>query len=233
MTAGVRTTAAETTVAEVTLFGHWICPYSVRVEFALAQQGRAYEVVEVPPTAARPRDFVVPAEFIAHSPRGEIPMIKVGDTFLADSLPILDFLAPDPPAIVTQRSHWIDAHVFPPMIGIYYGTDRERIERAAGRLADAFGEIDDWLAETGWLAGPGPTTAEAVLVPVYVRLEGLRRLGFTTALPPRVQEHRERCEQLRGGSAVRWTAEQVDEFIWRFETYRRRVAERVGERAGS
>lgn len=36
----------------VTLFGHWICPFSVRVEFALVQLGIDYEIVDVPPTAA-------------------------------------------------------------------------------------------------------------------------------------------------------------------------------------
>ena len=44
----------------VTLFGHWICPFSVRVEFALAQRGIEYTVVDVPPRAVRPKGFVVP-----------------------------------------------------------------------------------------------------------------------------------------------------------------------------
>ena len=39
---------------DVTLFGHWICPYSVRVSFALAERDIAHDVVDVPPTAARP-----------------------------------------------------------------------------------------------------------------------------------------------------------------------------------
>ncbi|MEN9593831.1 MAG: hypothetical protein RLY23_314, partial [Actinomycetota bacterium] len=57
----------------------------MRVEFALVQLGIKYEVVDVPPTAVRPKDFVIPAEFAANSPRAEIPMIREGGRYLADS----------------------------------------------------------------------------------------------------------------------------------------------------
>ena len=76
----------------VTLFGHWICPFSVRVEFALAQRGIEYTVVDVPPRAVRPKGFVVPEEFIAHSPKLEVPMVKIDGEYLADSIPILEWL---------------------------------------------------------------------------------------------------------------------------------------------
>jgi glutathione S-transferase len=77
---------------DVVLFGHWICPFSVRVEFALAQKEIAYSLVNVPPRAVRPKGFVVPEEFIAHSPKLEVPMVRVGETYLADSIPILQWL---------------------------------------------------------------------------------------------------------------------------------------------
>ena len=32
---------------------------------------------------------------------------------------------------------WIDTHVFPPMIGVYYGTRPERIADSAGALTAA------------------------------------------------------------------------------------------------
>ena len=66
----------------VTLFGHWICPFSVRVEFALAQRGIEYTVVDVPPRAVRPKGFVVPEEFIAHSPKLEVPMVKIDGEYI-------------------------------------------------------------------------------------------------------------------------------------------------------
>ncbi len=61
----------------VTLYGHWICPYSTRIEFALHQRRIVHDVVDVPPTAVREPGYVVPREFTEHSPRLEIPMVRV------------------------------------------------------------------------------------------------------------------------------------------------------------
>ena len=125
----------------VTLFGHWICPFSVRVEFALAQRGIEYTVVDVPPRAVRPKGFVVPEEFIAHSPKLEVPMVKIDGEYLADSIPILEWLEEKfsdssllpsvdaAQAIVRERVEWLNKYVYRPMIGVYYGTKQGQINR--------------------------------------------------------------------------------------------------------
>jgi glutathione S-transferase len=141
------TTAASP--ASVSLYGHWICPFATRVAFALAERRIEHDLVDVPPSAVRPKGFVLPPEFVEHTPRLEIPMVRVDDEFLADSIPIL-----------------------------------------------------------GWLD---------------VRLEGLRRLGFGHPLPRRVEDHRRRCQELDGWSAVVWSDEQTDELVGRFEAHRRRA----------
>ena len=83
--------------------------------------------------------------------------------------------------------------------------------------------MDGWLAESTWLAGDRPPLAEAVMIPLYVRLAGLRRLGFDSPLPASVDDHRHRCGELEGWPAVAWSDEQTDEFVGRFETHRRRA----------
>lgn len=217
------------TPATVALFGHWICPFSVRVEYALAQRGIGYEVIDVPPTAVRPRGFVVPDEFVQHSPRLEVPMVRIGDRYLADSIPILLWLEDefaDHPMLpvgdadeVRARMEWIDRHVYRPMIGVYYGTDEARIATAGEALGVALHHVAEWV-DDGWCVGSQPSLCEALLVPLYVRLDGLRRLGFTVPLPTAVHDHHERCRATTGWRAVEWTDEQVDEFVGRFEKYR-------------
>lgn len=219
--------------AEVALFGHWICPFSTRVEFALHQRGIEHELVEVPPTAARPEGFVVPQEFIDHSPRLEVPMVRVGRDYLADSIPVLEWLeeevdAPaliptdaEAAALVRERVAWIDHHAFRPMVGVYYGTEPDRIERAGDKLAAALATMGEWADADGWLAGARPTLAEAVAIPIHVRLGGLQRLGLTAAIPASWTAHGQRCRELTGWGAVEWTQEQEDEFVGRFEAYRR------------
>jgi glutathione S-transferase len=224
-----------TAASSVSLYGHWICPFATRVAFALAERGIVHDLVEVPPSAVRPKDFVLPDEFVEHSPRLEIPMVRVGEEFRADSIPILEWLeaqlerqpllpeGADARALVRDRMAWLDRQVFRAMVGVYYGTDPDRIEGAALALHDALTEVDGWLAETTWLAGERPTLAEAVLVPLYVRLDGLRRLGFGHPLPRRVEDHRRRGQELDGWSAVAWSDEQTDELVGRFEAHRRRA----------
>jgi len=226
--------ASVDSLAEVTVYGHWICPFATRVEFALAQRAIAHDQVNVPPTAARPKGFVVPDEFVAHSPKLEIPLVRIGREWLADSIPILEWmesrfdenpLLPDTEperALVRDRMRWVDEHLFPSMIGVYYQVESQRIAAAAAALSDAFGEIAQWLEDGEWLAGEQLTLVEAVALPVYVRLEGLRRLGFRHQLPSNVEAHRDRCSQLVGWPAVAWTDDHVDEFVGRFEKFRER-----------
>jgi glutathione S-transferase len=221
-------------VDHVTLFGHWICPSSVRVSFALAERGITHDLVDVPPTAARPPGYVVPPEFVEHSPRGEIPLVRIGSEYRADSLPILEWLEeridgrsllPSDPGERTRvfdAMAWIDARVFPPMIGVYYGTHAERIAASAADLADALVALGDRLGDGRWLVGEGPTLAEATVEPLYVRLDGLVRLGFDRPLDPRVAAHRARVAQLDGGRAVAWSTAQTDEFVGRCEAFRAR-----------
>ncbi len=220
--------------ADVALYGHWICPFATRVEFALHQRGIDHELIDLPPSAARGPDFELPDEFVAHSPRLEIPMVRIGDDYLADSIPVLewmedrvttDSLFPADQSgrtLVRERMAWIDRHAFRPMIGVYYGTDPDRITRASDALADALAEMGRWTADTGWLAGSEPTLAEAVAMPIHVRMDGLRRLGFAGELTHDWQAHAERCRQLAGWAAVAWSASQTDEFVARFEALRRK-----------
>lgn len=215
--------------APVALFGHWICPFSVRVEFALAQRGIAYEVVDVPPSAVRPRGFVVPDEFVQHSPRLEVPMVRIGDRYLADSIPILLWLEAefdDRPLLPADHAHdvrarigWIDRHVYRPMIGVYYGIEPSQIATSSEALEAALGQVAEWVAD-GWCVGSEPSLCEALLVPLYVRLEGLRRLGCTATMPGPVLDHLERCRATVGWQVVEWSTEQIDEFVGRFEKYR-------------
>ena len=87
------------------------------------------------------------------------------------------------------------------------------------------------MEQVDWLAGDAPSLAEALMVAVYVRLDGLRRLGLTAVVPPTIEAHLQRCRNLRGWSTVEWSPEQIDEFVGRFEKYRER--QRARERAAT
>ena len=225
-------------MSDVAVYGHWICPFVTRVEFAIAQRGVERALVDLPPSAVRGPDFVLPPEFVAHSPKFEVPMVRVGERYLADSIPILEWLEteldappllpadPEHRALVRERMAWIDRHAFRPMGGVSYGTDPDRIARAIEKLGEALSQLGEWADQDGWLGGSEPTLADAVAVPIHVRLEGLQRLGFTAPVDPRWLAHGDRCRAEPGWSAVVWSAEQTDEFVGRFEAFRRKQAHR-------
>lgn len=220
----------------VDLYGHWTCPFVHRVAWALAERGIDHGHVDVPPSAVRPRDFVLPDEFVANSPRLEIPMVRVGEEYLADSIPVLEWLEVVVPAappllprddegatLVRERVRRIDAEVFAPMIGVYYGVDDDRIATASAALSDALAEVAGWLDDGPWLAGAVPTLADAVFVPFLVREGALRSLGFVDPVPDAVVEYAGRVRAGRGWPAVEWTSEQADELVGRFLARRRKV----------
>lgn len=226
---------------DVVLYGHWTCPFVHRVAWALAERGIDHGHVDVPPSAVRPKDFVLPEEFVAHSPRLEIPMVRVGEEYLADSIPVLEWLevvVPDAPpllprdhggaTLVRERVRRIDAEVFTPMIGVYYGVEDERIGKASAALSDALDEVSGWLDDGPWLAGEVPTLADAVFVPLLVREGALRALGFVDPVPDAIVEYAARVRAGRGWPAVEWSSEQADELVGRFLARRRKVRARRG-----
>lgn len=216
----------------VRLFGHWTCPYVNRVDFALGQRGIDFGLVNVPPSAVRPKNFVLPEEFIAHSPRLEVPMVCVDGDFLADSIPVLCFLEeridappllpPDQTDSVLQRVARLDEILMRNMGGVAYGVEPTKVDRAARRLAEGFEEMAGWLQEAPWLAGPDPTLAEAIAVPIYLRLPGLTALGFDRSLPTEIERHRAATLALPGGRHVAWSADQEAEYLGRHRKARRR-----------
>ena len=217
---------------EVELFGHWICPYSTRVSFSLAEREITHRLTDVPPTAARPTGFTVPAAFLANSPKGEIPLLRIGNEYLADSIPILRWLedritqnpmlptAGPERSTVLARASRIDAVLYPAMIGIYYGVEDASINRASHQLDAALSEIAEWLKPTGWLDGVAITMADSILVPFYVRLDGLRHLGFDHDVNATIEAHRLRLEERPSFDSVRWNQQQTEEFVGRFRAYR-------------
>lgn len=215
----------------VTLWGHWTCPFVNRVDWALGQRDIDHDLVPVPPSAVRPADFVLPDEFVAHSPKLEVPMVRIDGEFQVDSIPLLFWLearveqAPLLPAdredLIRERVTRLDETLMKPMYGIAYGTDDEKIDRAAGRLADAFAEMADWLEDDDWLAGPAPTLVDAIAAPIHLRLPGLMALGFDRPIPDAVAEHRTRLLAERGGRHVAWTDDQAAEYLGRHRKFRR------------
>jgi glutathione S-transferase len=159
-------------------------------------------------------------------------MVKIDGEYLADSIPILEWLEEKftdssllpsddaAQALVRERVEWLNKYVYRPMIGVYYGTDAALIQESSVAFMKAMETVDQWLQSSQWLAGDTPTLAEAIMAGVYTRLDGLRQLGLAGELPASVQQHLERCSELTGWRKVEWSTEQTSDFVGRFLKYR-------------
>ncbi len=222
-------------------YGHWICPFAKRVKFALSHKQIPHSDIEVPPSALRGKDHVLPPEFVAHSNHNEIPVICHDGQFHADSIPILQFLetVPSQRTLLTgdatidnqilDRADWLNANLMMNAVFIYYQARPDWLQIGNQGIIQAFGQMETWLDGADWLAAQQPSIADVIAIPVYIRLDGLEQLGLQWDGPgPNVRAHIDRCSNLPGYETVDWTTEQTNEFVGRFkkahEKFRRKWA---------
>src|SRR6202023_4049560 len=78
-------TYGATPMPHLTLISHRLCPYVQRAAIALAEKGVPFDRIDVDLAAK-------PAWFMAISPLGKTPVLKVGDAAIFESAVILEYL---------------------------------------------------------------------------------------------------------------------------------------------
>src|SRR5216117_2456708 len=126
-------------MAKLTLISHHLCPYVQRVAIALAERGVAFERIYID-LAAKP-DW-----FLALSPLGKVPLLRVGDSddvlfessviceYLEDTLP--QPLHPADPLGRARHRGWMElgSSVLGDIWNLEIAQDAAGIERAAAAL---------------------------------------------------------------------------------------------------
>ena len=164
----------------LTLISHPLCPYVQRAAIALTEKAVPFRRVDVD-LAAKP-DW-----FLALSPLGKTPVLKVGETPVFESAVILEYLeetAANPlhPADLLQRAHhrgWIEfaSVVLNGIAGLYNARDREAFETAVGLLRDRFRQVEAALGRGPWFAGASFGLVDAAFAPVFRYFDVLDRIG--------------------------------------------------------
>lgn len=161
----------------LTLVSHHLCPYVQRAAIALAEKGVAFERVHVDLSNK-------PDWFVALSPLGKVPLLKVRDgnveNVIFESAVILEFLEetqpvplhPADPLDRARHRSWIEfGSAMLNAIGRLYNaktaTAFDREAEAIGAMAD---RIERELAERGgspWFDVGGFSLVDAVYAPVF------------------------------------------------------------------
>lgn len=164
----------------ITLVSHALCPYVQRIAIALAEKGIAHDRISID-LADKP-DW-----FLAISPLGRTPVLKVGGAALFESAAILDFLEETQPSPLHPRDPferarhraWIGfgSEVLNDIAGFYNAADDAALEAKAAALRARFRRLEDQLREGPWFAGDRFSLVDAVFAPVFRYFETFERIG--------------------------------------------------------
>ena len=171
------------------------CPWAMRARLALRYAGCAVQVVEV-------KMKEKPAELLALSPKGTVPVLDSGDGVLEESLDIMRWALEqhDPedwrlladPAAARQADALIARNDsrFKAQVNLYKYAERyPEYSRAHYRQqAEAWlAELENLLADRAFLFANHPSLADAAVLPLMRQFAGVEPEWFAEAAYPRLR----------------------------------------------
>jgi glutathione S-transferase len=154
---------------KLTLISHALCPYVQRAAIALAEKGVACERIDIDL-----RDK--PQWFLALSPTGKTPLLRVGDEAIFESAVICEYLedtvAPAlHPADPLQRARhraWIEfaSGTLNEIWSLYTAKDDAGLQKAQAALAQRFAQLEQVVAGP-YFGGAAFSLVDAAFAPVF------------------------------------------------------------------
>jgi len=155
----------------LTLISHALCPYVQRAAIVLAEKEVPFERIMID-LADKP-DW-----FTAASPLGKVPLLKVGEQYLFESAPIVEFLdetrspklhPTDPAARARHRAYIEFASQILNGIGtLYSAKDDTGFAAASEALKTKFSHLETVIDPSGpFFAGPSFSLVDAAFAPVF------------------------------------------------------------------
>jgi glutathione S-transferase len=168
--------------ADLTLISHTLCPYVQRAAIALAEKAVVFRRVDV--------DLAnKPAWFLAVSPLGRTPVLRVGDTSVFESHAILDYLDetlpprmhPEDALARAEHRGWIAfaSAVLDDIAGLYGATDEAAFDARRTRLAARLAVVEARLRGGPWFDGAAFSLVDAAFAPVFRYVDAFDRIGLT------------------------------------------------------
>lgn len=164
----------------LTLVSHQLCPFVQRAAIALDEKGVAFERIDV--DLANKPDW-----FLAISPLGKVPLLKVGDAVIFESAVILEYLeetGPNPlhPADPLRRAEhrsWIEfgSSILNDIWTFYTAADEGALQAKARALADKFARLEQRLDEGRCFDGSRFSLVDAAFGPVFRYFDAFDRIG--------------------------------------------------------
>lgn len=174
---------------DLTLISHPLCPYVQRAVIALTEKGLPFTRIDI--DLAHKPDW-----FLALSPLGKTPVLKVGDIPIFESAVILEYLedttapALHPESALERARHrgWIElaSATLNDIGALYNAADDTAFRAKASALRGRFQQVEAQLTRAPWFAGPAFSLVDAAFAPVFRYFDvfdALGDFGILTDLP--------------------------------------------------
>jgi glutathione S-transferase len=167
-------------MTKLTLISHELCPFVQRAAIALGEKGVAFERVNV--------DLAnKPAWFLAISPLGKVPLLKIDDAVIFESAVILEYLEetqanplhPTDPLTRAEHRAWIEfgSTILNDIWSFYTATDDSVLQAKAQALTEKFARLEQRLGDGPYFDGARFSLVDAVFGPVFRYFDAFDRIG--------------------------------------------------------
>lgn len=164
----------------LTLVSHPLCPYVQRIAVSLAEKRVPFQRIDV--DLARKPDW-----FLALSPLGKTPVLRVGERAIFESAVILEYLEetqphplhPADPLARAEHRAWIEvgSAVLADIAAFYTAPDAAALEAKATALGARFARLESRLSAPPYFDGVRFSLVDAVFGPVFRYVEAFDRIA--------------------------------------------------------
>lgn len=163
------------------LISNPLCPYTQRAAIQLAEKGVAYERVYI--------DLAnKPEWFLQLSPLGKVPLLRVGDAAIFETVVICEYIEEIEPAVPLHPTMpldraryrgWVEfaSAVISDIFAFYMAPDAAAFERKSGDLQARFRWLERHLGDGPYFAGARFSLVDAAFAPVFRLFDTFDRIG--------------------------------------------------------
>lgn len=161
------------------LISHALCPYVQRAVIALTEKNVPFERIDIDLSNK-------PDWFLAISPLGKVPLLRVGDTSIFESAVIVEYLEettpkplhPQTPLARAEHRGWIEfsSAVLADLWGYYTAKDAASLDAKAKQLRDKFVILEKRAKAAPWFDGADFSLVDAAFGPVFRYFDVLDRI---------------------------------------------------------
>jgi glutathione S-transferase len=206
-------------MTRLTLISHELCPFVQRAAIALEEKGVEFERINV--DLANKPDW-----FLAISPLGKVPLLKVGDSVIFESAVILEYLEetqpkplhPADPLTRAEHRAWMEfgSTMLMDIWNFYMAADEAAFQAKLKSLADKFERLEQRLGEGPYFDGARFSLVDAVFGPVFRYFDTFDRIADFSMLSgkPKIAAWRQALAQRP--SIQRAVKADYPERLWAF-----------------